>query len=561
MSEAVRTGPPPPAAAGQSREPAAPLRATLGQPALLDLPRAPLQPPVRARPPEAAPAPEPPAPEPPEPKALSLPELRAALAAEGAAADAEEPANEDASTAEPAAEPGREEPSPPLAGEAELERAYFGVALSQDEVTFARARAATEDLGLLGAMRRPLPDQGWAGRGEAERRLLARVDAIAACGEQVLPRLIGLLEERPVPDAHLTWALLFFLGSLAGDDAAEEAMRLGRAAALDGEGMVEALADALALAPHPALSARIAPWLSAPEPERRFVAVAALSRRGTLGTPEAAAAAGDPDARVAAASATALATSAGPVDPALLLRLVRSADAAVARAALESALVRRSEVAPRRARELVAEQRADFAGAALVLGVAGTPEDLPALRTAAAAGSAVAIEALGWLGHADAVDDLLGQLSGACAPAAFEALQRITGASLTEADPAPEYERGKGPFTQGQGPVPLPIPLCPDPEAWRAWWKEHGKDARRTVRWRFGHPWSPADDLGEIELPPSMRGPRRLAFLELCARTGVTAPLDLDAFVARQRRELAAWADLAGRARVPPGSWPVKLGK
>jgi hypothetical protein len=233
----------------------------------------------------------------------------------------------------------------------------------------------------------------------------------------------------------------------------------------------------------------------------------------------------------------------------------------VARAALESALVRRSEVALRRARELAAEGRAGFAGAALVLGVAGTAEDLPILRTACAAGSAPAMEAMGWLGHADAVDDLLAQLTGPCAPAAFEALQRITGATLTEADPAPEYEPGKGPFTQGQGQVPLPVPLCPDAEAWRAWWREHGKAARRTIRWRFGHPWSPEDDLGEIELAPSTRGPRRLAFLELCARTGATAPLDLDAFVARQRRELAALAELVRRARVSPGTWPVKLGR
>jgi hypothetical protein len=554
MSEAVRTKLLAPAGTAHPREPAGVLRATMGEPALLDVPRRPLEAPVRARAPESAPAPEvAPA---PEPEPLSLAELQAALAKEAASAAEEEPEGD----GEPAGEPASGSKEPPPAGEAELEREYFGVALSQDELTFARARAAAEDLGLLGAMRRPLPDQGWAGRATTERRLLARVDAIAACGENVLPRLIGLLEERPVPDAYLTWALLFLLGSLAGDDAADEAMRLAHAAALDAEGMAEALADALALAPHPALSARIAPWLSAPEPERRFVAVTSLSRRGVLGTPEAAAAAGDPDARVAAAGATALATSTGPVDTALLLRLVRSAHEAVARAALESALVRRSELGPRRARELVAEQRADFAGAALVLGVAGAAEDLSALRAACAGGSAVAMEALGWLGHADAVEDLLAQLGGPCAPAAFEALQRITGASLTEADPAPEYERGKGPFTQSQGPVPLPIPLCPDAEAWRAWWREHGKAARRSTRWRFGHPWSPADDLGEIELAPSTRGTRHLAFLELCARTGATAPLDLDAFVARQRRELTVWAELAGRARVS-GTWPVKLGK
>ncbi|HZJ54196.1 MAG TPA: hypothetical protein VFD38_08650, partial [Myxococcaceae bacterium] len=268
-----------------------------------------------------------------------------------------------------------------------------------------------------------------------------------------------------------------------------------------------------------------------------------------------------PDGRVAAAGAAALATSAGPVDGALLLRLARSADEAVARAALESALVRRSETALRRARELAAEKRQDFAGAALVLGVAGTPEDLPVLRAACAAGSAPAMEALGWLGHADAVDELLGQLGRASAAAALEALQRITGATLLGADPASEYEPGKGPFTRSQGPVPLPVPLCPDPEPWRAWWREHGKAARRTTRWRFGHPWSPEDDLGEIELAPSTRGPRRLAFLELCARTGATPPLDLDAFVARQRRELAAAAELARRARVSPGTWPVKLGR
>jgi len=558
MSEAVRTDPPAPAGTARPREPASPLRATVGEPALLPLPRGPLQVPVRARPPEAATAPEAaPAPE-VEPEGLSLADLQAAMAKEAAGAAEEAPEGEEAPAAAPAS---GEKASPPPAGEEELEREYFGVALTEDEVIFSRARTSAEDLGLFGSMRRPLADQGWAGRAEAERRLLARVDAIAACGEKVLPRLIGMLEERPVPDASLTWALLFLLGSLAGDDAADEAMRLAHAAPLDGDGMVEALADALALAPHPALSARIAPWLSAPEPERRVVAVVALSRRGTLETAQAAAAAGDPDARVAAAGAAALATSTGAVEAALLLRLVRSADEAVARAALESALVRRSELALRRARELAAEKRGDFAGAALVLGVAGTAEDLPVLRAACAAGSPLAMEALGWLGHADAVDDLLGQLGKSSAPAALGALQRITGATLLEADPAPEYEPGKGPFTQGQGPVPLPVPLSPDPEVWRAWWTEHGKAARRGIRWRFGHPWSPADDLGEIELAVSTRGPRRLAFLELCARTGASAPLDLDAFIPRQRRELAAWAELAGRARVAPGTWPVKLGK
>ena len=237
------------------------------------------------------------------------------------------------------------------------------------------------------------------------------------------------------------------------------------------------------------------------------------------------------------------------MDAALLLRLVQSADEAVARAALESALVRRKELAPRRARELAAEGRADFAGAALVLGVAGAAEDLPALRAACVGGSVVAMEALGWLGHADAVDDLLGQLGGACAPAAFEALQRITGASLTEADP-PGVRRGKGTLHPEPGAVPL-LYCCADPEAWRVWWREHGKAARRTARWRFGHPWSPADDLGGSSSPSPAEG-RGASPSWSCAPAGATAPLDLDAFVARQGRELAA----GGARRRAPVSGP-----
>ena len=80
MSEAVRTDPPAPAGTARPREPASPLRATVGEPALLPLPRGPLQVPVRARPPEAATAPEAaPAPE-VEPEGLSLADLQAAMA-------------------------------------------------------------------------------------------------------------------------------------------------------------------------------------------------------------------------------------------------------------------------------------------------------------------------------------------------------------------------------------------------------------------------------------------------------------------------------------------------
>ena len=49
MSEAVRTDPLAPAGTARPREPSALLRATVGEPALLDLPRGPLHVPVRTR--------------------------------------------------------------------------------------------------------------------------------------------------------------------------------------------------------------------------------------------------------------------------------------------------------------------------------------------------------------------------------------------------------------------------------------------------------------------------------------------------------------------------------
>jgi hypothetical protein len=559
MSGAARPEPvaPPPA---RAREPAGPLPATLGEPALLDLARGPLPP--RAPPAPAAEARPGEAPPPPEPRPLTLAELQAALAeAQGAGTDE----SDDEGEQSPEAEDGRAAATPaepPGAADAELEREYFGVALAEPELVFDRARVALEDLALLGSMRRPLPDQGWAGRAEAERRLLARLDAIAACGGDVLPRLIALLDDRPVPDPELTWALVFLLGSLTGADAANEAMRLAGSAALDADGMAEALADALSLAPHPALTPALVPWLSDAAPERRAIAVRALSRRGALGTPQASAATADRDAGVVAAAAAALATSAGPLESSLLARLARHADEAVVAAALETALIRRSEVGLRRARELVAEGRPEHAGAAWLVGVAGTAEDLGLLRGAAAAGSAAAVGALGWHGHPEAVSDLLAMLEGDLAPAALDALQRITAATLTEADPEPRYEEGSEPFAASEGPVPDPVPLVLDPGPWRAWWKEHGTRIRPGTRCRFGHAWSPADDVNELEAPLSVPRIRRLAHLELCARTAGGAPLDLDAFVARQRRQLAAWGEIAARsARGASGGWPVRPGR
>jgi hypothetical protein len=532
------------AAARPSRPPAEkpPLRASVGEPTLLDLTRAEIDPAVPdltkedpGPPPVETPA------ETEEPPPMTLVELEDALAA----AEVEEPEDE------PEAEEEEPAPAAPPASEGEALLNYYGDALTEEQVVFDRARASIEDLALLGSMRRPLPDQGWVGRAEPERRLLARVDAIAACGEQVLPKLVSLLERRPVPDPELTWALVFLFGSIAGDDSAEQAMTLARIAPLAEDGMLEAVADALALAPNPSLPALVLGWLSDLAPERHAVATLALSRRLALTTPQALSAATSADPRVAGAGARALATSTGPVDPAALWKLAHHADEAVVRAALESALIRRSLVAVRRATELVKEGRPDHAGAATLLAVAGGPDTLDLLLGAGA------IEALGWYGHPDAIEPLLERLEGDTAASAVEALQLLTGASITDADPEPEYEEGKGPFTAAEGPVPAPEILSAKPQPWRDWWKGHGAAARRGARYRFGHLWSLADNLRQIEAPHAVPRTRRLAYLELCARSGSNLPFDAQAFVAAQRRQIADWS--AAIARKPSQGFPVRL--
>ncbi|MFL5249614.1 MAG: hypothetical protein ACJ79V_17480, partial [Myxococcales bacterium] len=243
---------------------------------------------------------------------------------------------------------------------------------------------------------------------------------------------------------------------------------------------------------------------------------------------------------------------------ALFRDLARGSQEDLVRAALESAVIRRSAVAPWRATQLVEEGRPGFANAALILAIASGPESLEVLREAARK-SAAAIEALGWYGHPGTVEDLLSFLEGDTAKPALEALQLITGASLTDADPDPGYEKGKEPFIAIEGPIPEDVILTARAEPWRTWWEKHGKNARPGTRYRFGHVWSLADDLRQIEARLATRTHRWPAYLELCARSGANLPFDPDAFVTHQRRQICDWSAQLAPRRGAPGNWPVHL--
>jgi hypothetical protein len=574
MAQAVRLlgqQPPPPDPGPQLPRPGqrSPiLRASTGEPQLLDLERSVLYPTIPLPPlPDAEPPEEPFSP-PPE-ATLATDDDIAALLAEAhaaigllAAADAEEDEEKDPTEEKPA-------PKGPLGppDEAALELEYLGLQLEERDVVLERARTSFEDLGAFAMMRVPQADEGWMSAERVERRLLTRLDSIAACGAWVLPRLVKTLEELPVPDPDMTWAAIFLFASLAGDDALDQALRIARASDVDVDGMLVSVTDAFALAPHPGIEPAMRRWLSDPDPGRRAIAVGALGRRKALVADDAARATVDPDARVVLAGAEALGSALGDVAPQVIEPLLFHATPAVVRAAIASATVRRTRQGVRRAIELTGEARGDFADAALFVAIGGDLDASAALQEdRAASGSDVHIEALGWFGDLDCIDYVLGRMETGTPETqavAVETLQMLTGAGLTKANAAPEYAPDAQPFTRADTPPEEAALLLVDPAPWAAWWKKHRQHAQPKKRYRFGHLWTPRDSLWQMEHPSSRTRVRRFAHLELVARLGGCIPLDLRAFVVGQQRSLAEWTEYvaARRDRAAPGSWATSYAR
>ncbi|AGC48153.1 hypothetical protein MYSTI_06880 [Myxococcus stipitatus DSM 14675] len=514
-----------------------PPRASLREPRLLDSVREILLPaiPLPELPEPAAPPPPPP---PAPPPVTTLAQLDALLAKAQARLAAFESA-EDKPLA-PAPEAG----TPPITDEEALSF-HFGDLKHEEELLLGHARTCLEDLGMFGLLRRARPLTTWRNSERTEQRLLRRVDAIIACGVQVLPRLVKVLEERPEPDVELTWAHVFLFCSQAGNDSLDQALRIIRTVDLREPRMAEAVADALALAPHPGIERAVRPWLSAEQAAQRAVGLRILSRRRALLAADVERGLGDSELDVVRAASQGLGAAQGSVPPEVLDTALRHEDEEVVRAALEGALLRRSTLGLERARSLTRNGRGGFADAAMFLAVATDASGAEDFRAAMAAHPAPAVlSALGWLGDVSFVEMLLEHLAGkeaATQVAALGALQRLTGASLTDQAPPPEYSREEQPFLC---PFVEPQPVAELSEKaslWSAWWAKHGRNAKSGTRYRFGHPWSPKTSLWELESPTSVPAPRRWVHVELAVRTGGDIPLEREDFVVRQLRQLEAW--------------------
>lgn len=523
-------------------------RASSHVPSLITMERAPLQPAIVLPVEEGAELTEEPATPETLPPVDSLDALLAQAEAQGAALDG--PLDEVPLVP---AGPG---PAKALLTVEEAERERLGTSLMREEVELSRARAFFEELAMMGLMRQPDPGDLWSELRPVEERLLARVDGILACGEWVVPELVKLLDDRPVPDPELTWAALFVPGCLAGDDALHQVVRVLRTAGLQELEVFDAACDALTFVPHPGLEPLLREWLVSEELLHRVMAVRVLGRRGLLRGEEALAFAREGELRLALEGARALPWVQGELDLRETARLLWHKHEEIVACAIEALWVRRSPAGFEHARALVVEGKEDFAEAALWLAIGGgatVRADFEA-ATARGAASPTLLEALGWYGDLRFVDFLLEQLQ-AGQVAAVGALQRLTGASLTDDEPDPEYSKGEEPFTPGFE-LPLDeLELTADPEVWAEWWKKHQGRATLTKRYRWGHLWSTQDNLWELEEAPASPRERRRAFHELVVRTGVIHPFDPRDFVARQEAAIARWREAPELRRAASGTW------
>lgn len=451
-------------------------------------------------------------------------------------------------------------PSPPRRArvdEAALSRAFFGEAEDPRESLFEHARVFFEEMSMMGLMRRPDPGDLWHEMEPLEQRLLARLDAIVTVGTWVLPRLVKVIEDRPVPDPELAWGAVLLHGCLAGDDALDEALRVARSMDLTDAAMFEAVTDALTTVPHAGAERAMVGWTRAADPSLRRAALRVLGRRRALSAEALAEHLADADAGVVREAAAAMVGADGAVSSAVLGWLIGHEDDALAHAGMSAAAARGDLRGVLRARDLVASGRAAHGLAALHLAAGCSADMLDAFRVAMRGeGCAALTEALGTAGLAEAVPYLLDRADAGDA-GAFVSLQRITGASLTEEDPVGLYEDNEAPFTEAFPTPPTEVTLLEDAGAWRRWWAAHGHRARREVRWRFGRPWTLDATLWELAERDATTTERAWAWMELVARTGRAIPFDPMEWIAVQRKQIDAWRDYVAlrRGAFAAGTW------
>jgi hypothetical protein len=407
-----------------------------------------------------------------------------------------------------------------------------------------------EDLGVLGGLRRPLPDEPWTAPITFERRLLAQVDALFALSRsvsdenpklQLVEELHAYATQWAIPDSGRSFALAMPLACIEGESAARWLLASLRSAHPRTH---DAFADALSLGPSSAIPKAVEDRLASTEPRHVLVTLLDVARRrGDIDPTVVAMLLAHPSDDVAAAAARAavripkatavrllndaLAVS-GPVQVAAAESLAyfgHPAGVASMRGWLEDALVR-----PRKGTD---EPDTVAPRAFRVLTCAGRPEDEELVTTAALTMD----DGLYWLG----LYGRAGHAARLC-----EAAERPG-----EAQPA---RRGLELMLGGRWDVDVDV-LNRDPgmreELERDWKRRRDAAKEQTGRLRAGEPHRGASSVLAGLSNPEMRATHRTDLaLELGMSTGGEHFVSLEDWIPRQRAVLEVLsARVAGRWR------------
>jgi hypothetical protein len=419
------------------------------------------------------------------------------------------------------------------------------------------------EIAALGAQRKPGPDRRWTSGLAAEQELLASAEAlcVADSGSALADRL-----DAAAPLEGLTaggaFARALALGTASGEAAAEAAARTLLGVRPEARA---ACVDALSLAPSPTVAPAVQRLLDdAPS----VVAAAALEvlrfRRQCAYGPVVIFLA-HPVPAVAATAARCLGTvaerrAAASVLRHLLSRGPASTIDAVALAAAEAlltlgdpaglAFVRAKLEAESVAPALPDESRVAYLR---LLALGGDAGDRELFFRSVEPGPPDAT-AVGWFGHPDLVDWLLGSLE-----AANEARRAKGPASAPtpfEAAAARALHRILGSPHGPDAPPRANETLVTESGPWRGCWARLRAKGPLRQKLRFGQPYTPDATVDELEAETLFGSARADAALELSIVSKGAAVLETHDWVARQRAVLASARATLGREAYPAGAFP-----
>lgn len=424
------------------------------------------------------------------------------------------------------------------------------------------------DVAACRHLRHPPAKRPFRATVNAEARLVAQLDALVACGAEAVDAITARTRDGESLEPDVWFAAALLSGWIEGAAGLREAVALLRFAATQEATLLDAVIEAFSLMPHPGVAAALASLANDPLPLVRAAALRIATTRRQIDATQVLGALGDDAAVVVEQAITTIGFLPRTVTPPSLPRLLNHHDQAVAAATL-GALTRLAHPnAAHWAEEWLKTPNLapDVALWSLaLLGTRGAVRIFDARL--AAAPSVETIEASAWLGHVDLVPRWMALLSAGDEPmahAAAAALQRLTGASLTEtvavpADPwAEEARQRTGRRFYADEIPPWQIEqLTIDPLRWQAWWAEHQADISARVRMRWGKPLGARELVEALDSGEAHGRERERVALELGLIAGDDAPaFQANDWVRRQQSAVDAWRRwVSSAAPRASGSW------